>query len=34
MLINDPYVLVKYVFVNRFTINVKIFRCFLSYLIR
>lgn len=34
MLVNDPYVLVKYFYSNRYKINIKNFRCFLSYLIR
>ena len=34
MLVNDPYVLVKYVHVNRATLNLKHVRCFMSYMIK
>ncbi|CAM6005941.1 unnamed protein product [Sphagnum balticum] len=34
MLVNDPFVLIKYVYSYRFSLDIKEFRCFLSYLIR
>ena len=34
MLVNEPYTLVKYVFIKRNIINLKHFRCFLSYMIK
>lgn len=34
MLCNDPYVLVKYIYCCRFVLNIKDFRCFLSYIIK
>lgn len=34
ILVNDPYVLIKYLYQNRYKINIKLFRCFLSYLVK
>lgn len=34
MMTNDPNVLVKYVYINRNTINLKHLRCFMSYMIK
>ena len=34
ILVNDPYVLGKFLYHNRFTINFKHFRCFLSYVLK
>ena len=34
MLINNPYVLVKYIYINRLNYNLKHVRCFLSYMIK
>jgi len=34
ILINEPKVMVKYFYYNRYNINVKDFRCFFSFLIK
>ncbi len=34
LLSNEPYILVKWVFLQRFQLNLKNFRCFLSYFIK